>query len=103
MSLTSEGEMLVGIDIGTSKIVVIVAEANVDNSIQILGIGSHPSKGLRNGVVVDIESTTMAIKKSIQEAESMAGCHITSAYVAVSVRNISCTIKCSNFCKPSRA
>ena len=88
MSLTSEGEMLVGIDIGTSKIVVIVAEANVDNSIQILGIGSHPSKGLRNGVVVDIESTTMAIKKSIQEAESMAGCHITSAYVGISGSHI---------------
>jgi len=88
MSIVNTGEMLVGLDIGTSKVVVIVAETKVDNSIQILGIGSHPSKGLRNGVVVDIESTTLAIKKSIKEAESMAGCHITSCYVGISGSHI---------------
>ena len=88
MSTTAGGEMLVGLDIGTSKIVVIVAEANLDDSIQILGIGSHPSKGLKNGVVVDIESTTHAIKKSLQEAENMSGCHISSCYVGISGSHI---------------
>ena len=88
MDTMGEGEMLVGLDIGTSKVVVIVAETRINDSIQILGIGSHPSEGLRNGVVVDIESTTLAIKKSIEEAESMAGCHIASCYVGISGSHI---------------
>ena len=83
MSNVNQNEMLVGLDIGTSKVVVVVAEVTSDNSIEIIGLGIHPSKGLRNGVVVDIDSTTTAIKKSISEAESMAGCHISSCYVGI--------------------
>ena len=75
--------MLVGVDIGTSKVVAIVAEARGEH-LEIIGLGTHSSKGLKNGVVVDIESTTTAIKKSIDEAESMAGCHIGSCYVGIS-------------------
>ena len=88
MSNVNQNEMLVGLDIGTSKVVAVVAEVTADNSIEITGLGIHPSKGLRNGVVVDIDSTTSAIKKSISEAESMAGCHISSCYVGISGSHI---------------
>ena len=87
MSNVSRNEMLVGVDIGTSKVVAIVAEAR-GSQIEIIGLGTHASKGLKNGVVVDIESTTTAIKKSIEEAESMAGCHIGSCYVGISGSHI---------------
>ena len=76
------------LDIGTSKVVAVVAEVTSDNSTEIIGLGIHPSRGLRNGVVVDIDSTTSAIKKSISEAESMAGCHISSCYVGISGSHI---------------
>ena len=88
MSSVNHKEMLVGLDIGTSKVVVVVAEINDMNSLEIIGIGSHPSRGLKNGVVIDIDSTTRAIKKSIQEAETMAGCHISSCYVGISGSHI---------------
>ena len=88
MNNISKNEMLVGLDIGTSKVVAIVAETKEDESIEIIGLGTHSSKGLKNGVVVDIDSTTQAIKKSIQEAESMAGCHISSCYVGISGSHI---------------
>ena len=88
MSSISQSEMLVGLDIGTSKVVAVVAEVTSDNSTEIIGLGIHPSRGLRNGVVVDIDSTTSAIKKSISEAESMAGCHISSCYVGISGSHI---------------
>jgi cell division ATPase FtsA len=58
MNNANGNEMLVGLDIGTSKIVAVVAEVNHEGSIEIVGLGTHPSRGLRNGVVVDIESTT---------------------------------------------
>ena len=87
MSNVSKNEMLVGVDIGTSKVVAIVAEAR-GPQIEITGLGTHTSKGLKNGVVVDIESTTTAIKRSIEEAESMAGCHIGSCYVGISGSHI---------------
>ena len=88
MSSVNHKEMLVGLDIGTSKVVAVVAEINDMNSLEIIGIGSHPSRGLKNGVVIDIDSTTRAIKKSIQEAETMAGCHISSCYVGISGSHI---------------
>ena len=88
MSNVNRNEMLVGLDIGTSKVVAVVADINSEGSMEIVGLGTHPSKGLKNGVVVDIESTTQAIKKSIQEAESMAGCHISSCYVGISGSHI---------------
>ena len=88
MSGISQNEMLVGLDIGTSKVVAVVAEATQEGDIEVVGLGSQPSRGLRSGVVVDIESTTQAIKKSIQEAESMAGCHISSCYVGISGSHI---------------
>ena len=88
MSGLNQNEMLVGLDVGTSKVVAVVAEVDHDGNLEITGLGTQPSRGLRNGVVVDIESTTLAIKKSVQEAESMAGCHISSCYVGISGSHI---------------
>jgi len=74
--------IIVGLDIGTTKICSVVGEVE-RNEINIIGIGSHPSIGLRKGVVVNIESTVDSIKKAIEEAELMAGCEISSAYAGI--------------------
>ena len=78
-----KGNVLVGLDVGTTKICAIVAEETADG-LEIIGLGSHPSKGLRKGVVVNIESTVQSVKKAIEEAELMAGCDITSVYAGIS-------------------
>ncbi len=75
--------IVVGLDIGTTKICAIVGEVKDDGRIDIIGIGSHPSKGLRKGVVVNIESTVESIKKAVEEAELMAGVDITSVYAGI--------------------
>jgi cell division protein FtsA len=77
-----KGELIVGLDIGTTKVAAIVGEIT-DDGIDIIGIGSHPSRGLRKGVVINIESTVESIKKAISEAELMAGCDITSVYAGI--------------------
>jgi cell division protein FtsA len=74
--------IIVGLDIGTTKICAVVGEVT-DNSINIIGIGTHPSIGLRKGVVVNIESTVESIKKAVEEAELMAGCEISSVYAGI--------------------
>jgi cell division protein FtsA len=76
------GEILVGLDIGTTKICAIVGELT-DEGIDIIGIGSHPSKGLRKGVVVNIETTVQSIQRAIDEAEAMAGTEITHVYTGI--------------------
>lgn len=76
------GELIVGLDIGTTKICAIVGEVT-DHGIDIIGIGSHPSKGLRKGVVINIESTVSSIKRAIEEAELMAGCEISTVYAGI--------------------
>ncbi len=77
-----EQDIIVGLDIGTTKICAVVGEREGDN-INIIGIGMHPSDGLRKGVVVDIESTVTSIKKAVEEAELMAGCEISDVYVGI--------------------
>ena len=67
MSKKTEPGMIVGLDIGTSKIVAIVGEVNEDNELEIIGIGTHPSIGLRKGVVINIESTVESIKKAVED------------------------------------
>jgi cell division protein FtsA len=76
------GEIIVGLDIGTTKICAIVGELT-DEGIDIIGIGSHPSRGLRKGVVVNIESTVQSIQRAIDEAEAMAGTEITHVYTGI--------------------
>jgi cell division protein FtsA len=75
-------EIIVGLDIGTTKICTIVAETDGKNC-NIIGIGSHPSVGLRKGVVVNMEATVESIKKAVSEAEMMAGCEISSVYAGI--------------------
>ncbi len=75
-------EIVVGLDIGTTKICAVVGEVSGDE-INIVGIGTHPSIGLRKGVVVNIESTVESIKKAVEEAELMAGCEISSIYAGI--------------------
>jgi len=80
--MVKKGHVIVGLDIGTTKTCAIVAEIT-DTGIDIIGIGSHPSEGLRKGVVVNIENTVDAIKKAVDEAEHMSGCEISSVHVGI--------------------
>lgn len=81
-------DLLVGIDIGTSKVVTLVGEAMDDGVINIIGHGSHPSQGLKRGVVVNIESTVQSIQRSVEDAELMAGCEIYSAFTGIAGSHI---------------
>ncbi|HKE44358.1 MAG TPA: cell division protein FtsA [Steroidobacteraceae bacterium] len=83
MSRRSDRNLLVGLDIGTSKVVAIVGEMANDGSIEVIGIGSHPSRGLKKGVVVNIESTVQSIQRAVEEAELMAGCEIHSVFAGI--------------------
>jgi cell division protein FtsA len=80
--MPKQQDIIVGLDIGTTKICAVVGEVS-GNEINIIGIGSHPSVGLRRGVVVNIEATVESIKKAVEEAELMAGCEITSVYAGI--------------------
>ncbi|MBU1743270.1 MAG: cell division protein FtsA [Proteobacteria bacterium] len=88
MAQKNRGELIVGLDIGTTKICAVVGEAHSKDEVDIVGIGIAPSIGLRKGVVVNIESTVHSIKKAIDEAERMAGCHISSVYVGIAGSHI---------------
>jgi cell division protein FtsA len=80
--------MIVGLDIGTSKVVALVGEVNENGEVEIVGIGSHASRGLKKGVVVNIESTVQSIQRAVEEAELMAGCQIHSVYVGIAGSHI---------------
>jgi cell division protein FtsA len=88
MASDTDKKMLVGLDIGTSKVVAVVAEIDAEGVVEIVGIGSHPSRGMKKGVVVDIESTVTAIQRAVEEAELMAGCQIHSVYVGIAGSHI---------------
>ncbi|MBI3343452.1 MAG: cell division protein FtsA [Gammaproteobacteria bacterium] len=88
MSKKTEKDLIVGLDIGTSKVVAIVGEITPGNQIEIIGIGSHPSRGLKKGVVVNIESTVQSIQRAVEEAELMAGCRIHSVYAGIAGSHI---------------
>ncbi len=78
-----KGNIIVGLDIGTTKICTVVGELT-EEGLEITGIGNYPSRGLRKGVVINIESTVESIKRSIKEAELMAGCEINKVYAGIS-------------------
>lgn len=80
--------MIVGLDIGTSKVVAIVGEIKQNGELEIVGLGSHPSRGLKKGVVVDIESTVQSIMRAKEDAELMAGCTIRSVYAGIAGNHI---------------
>ena len=84
----ADKNLIVGLDIGTSKVVAIVGEISIDDEIEIIGIGSNKSRGLKKGVVVNIESTVHSIQRAIEEAELMAGCEIHSVYTGIAGSHI---------------
>src|SRR5690606_13570796 len=81
-------KIVVGLDIGTSKIVAIVAELKPEGGFEIIGMGSHPSRGLKKGVVVNIETTVNAIQRALEEAELMADCKIREVYTGIAGNHI---------------
>ena len=88
MASENEENMIVGLDIGTSKIVAIVGSVSERGEIEIIGTGSYPSSGLKKGVVVNIEATVNSIQRAIEEAELMAGCSIHSVYAGIAGSHI---------------
>ena len=88
MGSVQDKKLIVGLDIGTSKVVAIVGEISQEGDIEIVGIGSSPSKGMKKGVVVNIESTVQSIQRAVEEAELMAGCQIHSVYVGIAGSHI---------------
>jgi cell division protein FtsA len=93
MSKKTDRELIVGLDIGTSKVVAIVAAPILDAApnepdLEIIGIGSHPARGMKKGVVVNIESTVQSIQRAVEEAELMAGCQIHSVFAGIAGSHI---------------
>lgn len=81
--MSKKNNFVVGLDIGTTKICCIIGEVVPTGGVDIIGLGQHPSRGLRKGVVVNIDSTVESIRSAVEEAELMAGCEIDSAYVGI--------------------
>jgi cell division protein FtsA len=88
MSRKEDQNLIVGLDIGTSKVVAVVGEVGPDGAIDVVGAGAHPARGLKKGVVVNIESTVQSIQRAVDEAERMAGCRIHSVYTGISGSHI---------------
>jgi cell division protein FtsA len=88
MAGMAEHKLIVGLDIGTSKVVAIVGRRSEQGRVEIVGIGSHESRGLKRGVVVNIEVTVNAIQRAVEEAELMAGCRIQSVYAGIAGSHI---------------
>lgn len=80
--------LIVGLDIGTSKIVTIVAELLPEGTLKVIGLGQHPSRGLKKGVVINIDATMQAIQRSIEEAELMADCKINTVFTGIAGSHI---------------
>ncbi len=81
--MAKDGNLVVGLDIGTTKVCAIVAETNGDGVVDVIGVGHSPSRGLRKGVVVNIEATVDSIRRAVEDAELMAGVEIRSAFVGI--------------------
>src|SRR2546421_6339494 len=81
-------DLIVALDIGTSKVACLVAELRPDASLEILGMGGHESKGMKKGVVVNIEATVNAIQRTLEEAELMADCKIERVFTGIAGSHI---------------
>lgn len=88
MASDSDFRRIVALDIGTSKVAALVGELDAEGGLEIIGIGSHPSRGLKKGVVVNIESTVQSIQRAVEEAELMAGCQIDAVYAGIAGSHI---------------
>ena len=85
------GDIVVGLDIGTTKVCSIIGEMTEDGVVEIIGVGTSPSEGLRKGAVVNLESTIRSVGKAIEEAELMAGVEVTSVYAGIAGGRRFCT------------
>src|SRR6188472_1030937 len=83
MSKKAVKNLIVGLDVGTTKVVALVGEVSIEGHVEVIGIGSHPSYGLKRGVVVNIETTVQSIQRAVEEAELMAGCEIHSVFAGI--------------------
>jgi cell division protein FtsA len=83
MARKTDRDLIVGLDVGTSKVVAIVGELAPNGGIEVVGVGTHPSRGLKKGVVVNIDSTVQSIQRAVEEAELMAGCQIHSVFAGI--------------------
>ena len=88
MAKKADKNLIVGLDIGTSKVVTIVGEIAPDGEVEVIGIGSSRSRGLKKGVVVNIESTVHSIQRAVEEAELMAGCEVHSVFTGIAGSHI---------------
>ncbi len=89
MAKKDDEKLVVGLDIGTSKVLAIVGETSPSGEVEVIGVGYHPSRGMKKGVVVNIESTVQSIQRAVEEAELMAGCQIHSVYAGIAGSHIS--------------
>lgn len=81
--MSRESSLIVGLDIGTTKVCAIVGEITITDRLDVIGVGTYPSFGLKRGVVVNIENTVQSVKHAIEEAERMAGCEIRTVFVGI--------------------
>jgi cell division protein FtsA len=88
MRKKSESNLFVGLDIGTTKVVALVGAVGLGGHVDVIGIGSHPSRGLKRGIVINIDATVQSIKHAIEEAELMAGCEVHSVYTGIAGSHI---------------
>jgi cell division protein FtsA len=88
MSKKGDESLIVGLDIGTSKVLAIVGEVSSSGEVEVIGVGHHPSRGMKKGVVVNIESTVQSIQRAVEEAELMAGCQIHSVFAGIAGSHI---------------
>jgi len=88
MAKRGDDNLVIGLDIGTSKVLAIVGEVQPGGEVQIIGAGMHPSRGLKKGVVVNIDSTVQSIQRAVEEAELMAGCQIHSVNAGIAGSHI---------------
>jgi cell division protein FtsA len=84
----NDSNLIVGLDIGTSKVLAIVGEVSASGDLEVIGIGHHPARGMKRGVVANIESTVQSIQRAVEEAELMAGCQIYSVYAGIAGAHI---------------
>ena len=77
-------EIVVGLDVGTTKICTIIGEVNADGMVDVIGVGTASSRGLRRGVVINIDQTVASIRKAVSDAELMAGCQVESVFAGIS-------------------
>jgi cell division protein FtsA len=88
MSKKADRNLIVGLDIGTSKVVAVIGEITPEDKIDIIGVGSHPSRGLKKGVVINIDATVQSVQAAVTEAERMAGCEIHTVYTGIAGSHI---------------